>query len=154
MIHNELDYRLPISEGMAMFNVLQVRGVPSKLVVFPDENHVSHESLTHGNFADRHRVSGSPSRKIRWSGTERFSTGSTSTVALPTRRTHEPRGVGEGQRCEATSHRQSKELRMFGIVSQVGGRKKGRMNYEVKSVFDWTLHPMMSRVSEHALYTP
>ncbi|KAH7319958.1 Alpha/Beta hydrolase protein [Stachybotrys elegans] len=39
VIHNELDYRLPISEGLAMFNVLQARGVPSKLVVFPDENH-------------------------------------------------------------------------------------------------------------------
>lgn len=46
MIHNELDYRLPISEGLAMFNVLQVRGVPSKLLVFPDENHVSHGPLT------------------------------------------------------------------------------------------------------------
>ncbi|KYK55534.1 hypothetical protein DCS_07497 [Drechmeria coniospora] len=39
VIHNELDYRLPVSEGLAMFNVLQARGVPSKLVVFPDENH-------------------------------------------------------------------------------------------------------------------
>lgn len=41
MIHNELDYRLPISEGLAMFNVLQARGIPSKFVMFPDENHVS-----------------------------------------------------------------------------------------------------------------
>jgi dipeptidyl aminopeptidase/acylaminoacyl peptidase len=40
IIHSELDYRLPISEGLAMFNVLQARGVPSKLVMFPDENHV------------------------------------------------------------------------------------------------------------------
>ncbi|KAG6005142.1 hypothetical protein E4U21_000396 [Claviceps maximensis] len=39
VLHNELDYRLPISEGLAMFNVLQARKVPSKLVVFPDENH-------------------------------------------------------------------------------------------------------------------
>ncbi|KAF3769284.1 dipeptidyl peptidase [Cryphonectria parasitica EP155] len=39
VIHNELDYRLPISEGLAAFNVLQSRGVPSKLLVFPDENH-------------------------------------------------------------------------------------------------------------------
>ncbi|KAL2757577.1 hypothetical protein ACRALDRAFT_2039978 [Sodiomyces alcalophilus JCM 7366] len=39
VIHNELDYRLPISEGLAMFNVLQARGVPSRLLVFPDENH-------------------------------------------------------------------------------------------------------------------
>jgi hypothetical protein len=42
VIHNELDYRLPISEGLAMFNVLQAREVPSKLVMFPDENHVSY----------------------------------------------------------------------------------------------------------------
>ncbi|PHH88205.1 hypothetical protein CDD83_7840 [Cordyceps sp. RAO-2017] len=39
VIHNERDFRLPVSEGMAMFNVLQARGVPSKLLVFPDENH-------------------------------------------------------------------------------------------------------------------
>ncbi|KAK1999173.1 prolyl oligopeptidase [Colletotrichum falcatum] len=39
IIHNELDYRLPISEGLAMFNVLQARGVPSKMLMFPDENH-------------------------------------------------------------------------------------------------------------------
>lgn len=41
VIHSELDYRLPISEGLAMFNVLQARNIPSKLVMFPDENHVS-----------------------------------------------------------------------------------------------------------------
>ncbi|RDA83768.1 hypothetical protein CP532_5199 [Ophiocordyceps camponoti-leonardi (nom. inval.)] len=39
LIHNELDYRIPIAEGLAMFNVLQSRGVPSKMIVFPDENH-------------------------------------------------------------------------------------------------------------------
>ncbi|KAI5782347.1 Alpha/Beta hydrolase protein [Peziza echinospora] len=39
VIHNELDYRLPISEGLAMFNVLQTKGVPSKFLTFPDENH-------------------------------------------------------------------------------------------------------------------
>lgn len=41
IIHGELDYRLPVTEGLAAFNVLQARKVPSKLVVFPDENHVS-----------------------------------------------------------------------------------------------------------------
>ncbi|ROT37406.1 prolyl oligopeptidase [Sodiomyces alkalinus F11] len=39
VIHNELDYRLPVSEGLAMFNVLQARGVPSRFLMFPDENH-------------------------------------------------------------------------------------------------------------------
>lgn len=41
IIHNELDYRLPISEGLAPFNVLQTKGVESKFLSFPDENHVS-----------------------------------------------------------------------------------------------------------------
>lgn len=41
VVHNELDYRLPISEGLAPFNVLQSRGVASRFVTFPDENHVS-----------------------------------------------------------------------------------------------------------------
>ncbi|KAH6685308.1 dipeptidyl-peptidase [Plectosphaerella plurivora] len=39
VIHNELDYRLPISEGLAMFNVLQAKEIPSRLLTFPDENH-------------------------------------------------------------------------------------------------------------------
>jgi dipeptidyl aminopeptidase/acylaminoacyl peptidase len=39
VIHNELDYRLPISEGLAAFNVLQTRKVPSRFLTFPDENH-------------------------------------------------------------------------------------------------------------------
>lgn len=39
MIHNELDYRLPVSEGLAVFNILQELGVPSKFLTFPDENH-------------------------------------------------------------------------------------------------------------------
>lgn len=39
VIHNELDYRLPISEGLAMFNVLQQRGISSRFLSFPDENH-------------------------------------------------------------------------------------------------------------------
>lgn len=37
VIHNELDYRLPISEGLAMFNILQEKGIESKFLTFPDE---------------------------------------------------------------------------------------------------------------------
>ncbi|KAK7987857.1 hypothetical protein PG989_008172 [Apiospora arundinis] len=46
IIHGELDYRLPITEGLAAFNVLQARGVPSRLLMFPDENHwvLKHEN--------------------------------------------------------------------------------------------------------------
>jgi dipeptidyl aminopeptidase/acylaminoacyl peptidase len=40
IVHSELDYRLPITEGLAAFNVLQAKKVPSKLLMFPDENHV------------------------------------------------------------------------------------------------------------------
>ncbi|KAI5821483.1 secreted dipeptidyl peptidase DppV [Pyronema omphalodes] len=39
VIHNDLDYRLPVSEGIAQFNILQERGVPSRFLNFPDENH-------------------------------------------------------------------------------------------------------------------
>ena len=38
-IHGEKDYRIPYTQGMAAFNTAQMMGVPSKLVVFPDENH-------------------------------------------------------------------------------------------------------------------
>lgn len=39
VIHSVRDYRIPISEGLATFNVLQTRGIESQLLVFPDENH-------------------------------------------------------------------------------------------------------------------
>jgi dipeptidyl aminopeptidase/acylaminoacyl peptidase len=39
VIHNELDFRVPFSEGMQLFTTLQRRGVPSKLLYFPDEGH-------------------------------------------------------------------------------------------------------------------
>ncbi|KAI6093825.1 dipeptidyl peptidase [Hypoxylon rubiginosum] len=39
VIHSELDYRLSISEGLSAFNALQTRGVPSRFLMFPDENH-------------------------------------------------------------------------------------------------------------------
>jgi dipeptidyl aminopeptidase/acylaminoacyl peptidase len=39
VIHGELDHRVPLEQGLGMFTALQRRGVPSRLVVFPDENH-------------------------------------------------------------------------------------------------------------------
>jgi len=39
LIHGELDFRCPISEGIGMFTALQVMGVPSKILFFPDEGH-------------------------------------------------------------------------------------------------------------------
>jgi len=39
VIHGALDYRVSDVEGIAMFTALQRRGVPSRLLYFPDENH-------------------------------------------------------------------------------------------------------------------
>lgn len=39
VIHGELDYRVPVGEGLQLFQTLQRRGVPSKLLYFPDEGH-------------------------------------------------------------------------------------------------------------------
>src|SRR5947209_20538538 len=39
IIHSELDYRVPFSEGQQLFTTLQRQGVPSKLLYFPDEGH-------------------------------------------------------------------------------------------------------------------
>ncbi len=39
LIHGEMDFRCPISEGLGMFTALQVMGVPSKILFFPEEGH-------------------------------------------------------------------------------------------------------------------
>ncbi len=39
VIHGELDYRVPVGEGLQLFTALQLQGVPSKLLYFPDEGH-------------------------------------------------------------------------------------------------------------------
>ncbi|KAK6524041.1 putative dipeptidyl-peptidase 5, variant 2 [Orbilia ellipsospora] len=39
VIHSSKDYRIPISEALAAFNILQIKGIKSKLLTFPDENH-------------------------------------------------------------------------------------------------------------------
>lgn len=39
VIHGSLDYRIPETQGIAAFTAMQRRGVPSRLVIFPDENH-------------------------------------------------------------------------------------------------------------------
>lgn len=39
VIHGEQDFRIPATQGLATFNALQRRGIPSKLLYFPDENH-------------------------------------------------------------------------------------------------------------------
>jgi dipeptidyl aminopeptidase/acylaminoacyl peptidase len=39
VIHGAKDYRVPDIQGLAVFTALQRRGIPSKLLYFPDENH-------------------------------------------------------------------------------------------------------------------
>ncbi|WP_257540180.1 S9 family peptidase [Sphingobium sp. CFD-1] len=39
VVTGEKDFRIPYTQGLAAFTALQRRGVPSKLLVFPDENH-------------------------------------------------------------------------------------------------------------------
>ena len=39
VITSEKDFRIPYTQGLAAFTALQRRGIPSKLLVYPDENH-------------------------------------------------------------------------------------------------------------------
>jgi dipeptidyl aminopeptidase/acylaminoacyl peptidase len=39
VIHGQLDYRVPVNNAFELFGALQRKGVPSKLVYYPDENH-------------------------------------------------------------------------------------------------------------------
>lgn len=39
VIHGALDYRVVDTQGLSVFTALQRRGIPSKLLYFPDENH-------------------------------------------------------------------------------------------------------------------
>jgi dipeptidyl aminopeptidase/acylaminoacyl peptidase len=63
VLHGEKDYRVPVSEGLALFEGLQLHGVPSELVIFPDENHwilkprnIQSWYGTVGRFLDQHLV--------------------------------------------------------------------------------------------------
>jgi dipeptidyl aminopeptidase/acylaminoacyl peptidase len=39
VIHGQHDYRVPVTQGMQLFTTLQRRGVKSRFLYFPDENH-------------------------------------------------------------------------------------------------------------------
>ncbi|MGV8929262.1 MAG: prolyl oligopeptidase family serine peptidase [Brevundimonas sp.] len=39
VVQGELDYRIPTAQGLSTFTALQRRGIESRLVVFPNENH-------------------------------------------------------------------------------------------------------------------
>lgn len=39
VIHNEHDYRIPVTQGMQAFNLARMRGIPAQFLYFPDECH-------------------------------------------------------------------------------------------------------------------
>jgi dipeptidyl aminopeptidase/acylaminoacyl peptidase len=39
VIHGELDYRVPVGQGMQLFTALQAQKIPSKMLLYPDEGH-------------------------------------------------------------------------------------------------------------------
>ena len=39
VVHGELDYRVPVTEGLQLFTALQTQNVPSRLLYYPDEGH-------------------------------------------------------------------------------------------------------------------
>lgn len=39
VIHGQKDYRVPYAQGLAAFTTLQRRNIPSKLIIYPEENH-------------------------------------------------------------------------------------------------------------------
>ncbi|HVR99876.1 MAG TPA: S9 family peptidase [Thermoanaerobaculia bacterium] len=39
ILHGEKDYRVPVTQGINLYGVLQAKEVPTRIVVFPDENH-------------------------------------------------------------------------------------------------------------------
>ena len=39
IIHGQLDYRVPVGQAFELFRTLQTKGVESRLIYFPDENH-------------------------------------------------------------------------------------------------------------------
>jgi dipeptidyl aminopeptidase/acylaminoacyl peptidase len=39
ILHGEKDYRVPVTQGINLHGVLSAKGVPSRLVIFPEENH-------------------------------------------------------------------------------------------------------------------
>jgi len=40
VIHGDLDFRTPVTEGLATFSALQQRKVPSRLLIFKEESHI------------------------------------------------------------------------------------------------------------------
>jgi dipeptidyl aminopeptidase/acylaminoacyl peptidase len=39
IIHGQLDYRVPVGQAFELFRTLQSKGIDSRLIYYPDENH-------------------------------------------------------------------------------------------------------------------
>lgn len=39
IFHGEQDFRVPLNQGMEAFQALQIKGIDSRMILFPDENH-------------------------------------------------------------------------------------------------------------------
>ncbi|MES2683839.1 MAG: S9 family peptidase [Pseudomonadota bacterium] len=52
ILHGEMDYRVPYGQSLSLYGILQGMGVPSRLVIFPNENHwiLSPQNAIHWNY--------------------------------------------------------------------------------------------------------
>jgi dipeptidyl aminopeptidase/acylaminoacyl peptidase len=39
ILHGEIDYRVPVTQGIHLYGILTGKGVPTRIVIFPQENH-------------------------------------------------------------------------------------------------------------------
>ena len=39
VLHGERDFRVPVTQGLELYGVLTAKGIPARLVYYPDENH-------------------------------------------------------------------------------------------------------------------
>jgi dipeptidyl aminopeptidase/acylaminoacyl peptidase len=39
VLHGERDFRVPVTQGLELYGVLKAKGIPARLVYYPDENH-------------------------------------------------------------------------------------------------------------------
>ena len=72
VVHGALDYRVPDAQGLAYYNTLKARGVPARLLWFPDENHwilkPANSLQWHREFFDwlqQHRLPGKATKAAR-----------------------------------------------------------------------------------------
>jgi len=76
IIHGEQDYRVPYGNGLELYGVLQAMGIPSRLVLYPNENHwvLSPQNSIYWNYEVQQwlarYIGGSPMAKPEFKGEE------------------------------------------------------------------------------------